>query len=149
MPLQARNCPYAKNQLLHIISARKKCYACTKEYYYWHGKNPTFFSIINNHYNVFFWRKMILIFIPEIAFRCQTTNSPITNESSPFSRKKFLSLCSIVNTTEWNRIIKSDNWSKIYRDYYEPKFAIFNVSVFRSMTFHCKILKMPWNFDRT
>jgi hypothetical protein len=47
---------------------KKKCYACTKKYYYWHGKNPTFFSIINNHYSVFFWRKMILTFIPEIAF---------------------------------------------------------------------------------
>jgi hypothetical protein len=57
-----------KKNCLHFISARKKCYACTKEYYYWHGKNPTFFSIINNLYNVFFWRKMILIFIPEIAF---------------------------------------------------------------------------------
>ena len=32
-------------------------------------------------------------------FRCQTTNSP-------FSRKKFLSLCSIVTNTEWNGIIK-------------------------------------------
>ena len=45
--------------------------------------------------------------------RCQTTNSPIRawniNESSPFSRKKFLSLCSIVKTTEWNGLIKIDN----------------------------------------
>ena len=45
--------------------------------------------------------------------RCQTTNSPIRAwniyESSPFSRKKFLSLCSIVNTTEWNGLIKIDN----------------------------------------
>jgi hypothetical protein len=42
-------------------------------------------------------------------FRCQTTNSPIRAwniyESSPFSRKKFLSLCSIVKTTEWNGLI--------------------------------------------
>ena len=30
-------------------------------------------------------------------------------ESSPFSRKKFLSLCSIVKTTEWNGLIKNDN----------------------------------------
>ena len=30
-------------------------------------------------------------------------------ESSPFSRKKFLSLCSIVKTTEWNGLIKIDN----------------------------------------
>ena len=46
-------------------------------------------------------------------FRCQTTNSPIRAwniyESSPFSRKKFLSLCSIVKTTEWNGLIKIDN----------------------------------------
>ena len=45
--------------------------------------------------------------------RCQTTNSPIRAwniyESSPFSRKKFLSLCSIVKTTEWNELIKIDN----------------------------------------
>ena len=45
--------------------------------------------------------------------RCQTTNSPIRAwniyESSPFSRKKFLSLCSIVKTTEWNGLIKIDN----------------------------------------
>ena len=37
-------------------------------------------------------------------FMCQTTNLPIRAwniyESSPFSRKKFLSLCSIVTTTE-------------------------------------------------
>ena len=26
-----------------------------------------------------------------------------------FSRKKFLSFCSIVKTTEWNGIIKTDN----------------------------------------
>ena len=48
-------------------------------------------------------------------WRCQTTNSPIRAwniyESSPFSRKKFLSLCSIVKTTEWNGLIKIDNWS--------------------------------------
>ena len=47
------------------------------------------------------------------CFRCQTTNSPIRAwniyESSPFSRKKFLSLCSIVKTTEWNGLIKMDN----------------------------------------
>ena len=46
-------------------------------------------------------------------FRCQTTNSPIRAwniyESSPFSRKRFLSLCSIVKTTEWNGLIKIDN----------------------------------------
>ena len=46
-------------------------------------------------------------------FRCQTTNSPIRAwniyESSAFSRKKFLSLCSIVKTTEWNGLIKIDN----------------------------------------
>ena len=46
-------------------------------------------------------------------FRCQTTNSPIRAwniyESSPFSRKKFLSLCSTVKTTEWNGLIKIDN----------------------------------------
>ena len=28
--------------------------------------------------------------------------------SSPLSRKKFLSLCTIVKTTEWNRLIKID-----------------------------------------
>ena len=47
------------------------------------------------------------------TLRCQTTNSPIRAwniyESSPFSRKKFLSLCSIVKTTEWNGLIKIDN----------------------------------------
>ena len=54
---QARSCPYAQNQLLEHHFGKKKCYACTKKYYYWHGKNPTFFSIINNHYNVFFLKK--------------------------------------------------------------------------------------------
>ena len=48
-----------------------------------------------------------------LLFRCQTTNSPIRAqniyESSPFSRKKFLSLCNIVKTTEWNGLIKIDN----------------------------------------
>jgi hypothetical protein len=28
------------------------------------------------------------------------------HESSPFSRKKFLSFCSIVKTTEWSELIK-------------------------------------------
>ena len=46
-------------------------------------------------------------------YRCQTTNSPIRAwniyENSPFSRKKFLSHCSIVKTTEWNGLIKIDN----------------------------------------
>jgi len=37
--------------------------------------------------------------------------SEFRHESSPFSRKKFLSLCSIVKTTEWNGLIKIDNWS--------------------------------------
>ena len=50
---------------------------------------------------------------PFLNFRCQTTNSPIRAwniyESSPFSRKKFLSLCSTVKTTEWNGLIKIDN----------------------------------------
>ena len=32
-----------------------------------------------------------------------------TNESSPFSRKKFHSPCSFVKTTEWNGLIKIDN----------------------------------------
>jgi hypothetical protein len=27
-----------------------------------------------------------------------------------------------VKNTEWNGIIKIDNWSKIHQDYYEPKF---------------------------
>jgi hypothetical protein len=27
--------------------------------------------------------------------------------------------------------------------------VIFRVGVFRSLAFHCKILNMPWNFDRT
>ena len=31
------------------------------------------------------------------------------SELSPISRKKFLSLCSIVKTTEWNGLIKIDN----------------------------------------
>jgi hypothetical protein len=34
---------------------------------------------------------------------------PLIHESSPFSRKQFLSLCSIVKTTEWNGLIKIDN----------------------------------------
>ena len=42
------------------------------------------------------------------SIRCQTTNSPI-RACSPFSIKKFLSLCSIVKTTEWNGLIKIDN----------------------------------------
>jgi hypothetical protein len=51
--------------------------------------------------------------IQERLLRCQTTNSPIRAwniyESNPFSRKKFLSLCSIVKTTEWNGLIQIDN----------------------------------------
>ena len=49
------------------------------------------------------------------VYRCQTTNSPISawniceSTRSPFSRKKLLSLCSIVKTTEWNGLIKIDN----------------------------------------
>jgi hypothetical protein len=31
---QARSCPYAKNQLLAHHFGNKKCYACTKKYYY-------------------------------------------------------------------------------------------------------------------
>jgi len=30
-----------------------------------------------------------------------------------FKEKMFLSLCSIVKTTQWNGIIKFDNWSQI------------------------------------
>ena len=45
-----------------------------------------------------------------MTIRCQTTISPIRAKniykSSPFNRKKFLSLCSIVKTTECNGIIK-------------------------------------------
>ena len=56
---------------------------------------------------------MMLTVIFGTQLRCQTTNSPIRAwniyESSPFSRKKFLSLCSIVKTTEWNGLIKIDN----------------------------------------
>ena len=48
-----------------------------------------------------------------VDFRCQTTNSPIRAqniyESSPFSRKMFLSRWRIVKTTEWNGLIKIDN----------------------------------------
>ena len=54
----------------------------------------------------------------DIYRRYETTNSPIRAwniyESSPFLRKKFLSLCNIVKTTEWNVLIN--------RDYFEPKF---------------------------
>ena len=61
----------------------------------------------DNDINVF------LSLILRLGYRCQTTNSPIRAwnmyESSPFSRKKFLSLCSIVKTTEWNGLIKIDN----------------------------------------
>ena len=57
--------------------------------------------------------KYLIIHNYYIQIRCQTTNSPIRAwniyESSPFSRKKFLSLCSIVKTTEWNGLIKIDN----------------------------------------
>jgi hypothetical protein len=31
-----------KNQLLAHHFGKKKLFACTKKYYYWHGKNPTF-----------------------------------------------------------------------------------------------------------
>jgi hypothetical protein len=34
---------------------------------------------------------------------------PLIHQSEPFSRKKFFSLCSIVKTTEWNGMIKTDN----------------------------------------
>jgi hypothetical protein len=34
-----------------------------------------------------------------------------TYESSPFSRKMIHSPCSFVKTTEWNGLIKIDNWS--------------------------------------
>ena len=37
------------------------------------------------------------------CLRCQTT------KAVPFQKKKFLSLCSIVKTTEWNGLIKIDN----------------------------------------
>ena len=40
----------------------------------------------------------------------------------PFQEINFLSLCSIVTTTEWNGLIKIDNWGYIYMDYFEPKF---------------------------
>ena len=40
---------------------------------------------------------------------CAKGVKPLIHESSPFSRKKFLSLCSIVKTTEWNGMIKTDN----------------------------------------
>ena len=39
------------------------------------------------------------------CYRCKTTNSPMR----AFSRKKVLSFCSIVKTTEWNGLIKIDN----------------------------------------
>jgi hypothetical protein len=32
---------------------------------------------------------------------------------------------------------------------WRPDRAIFRVGVFRNMAFHCKILNMPWYFDRT
>ena len=47
-------------------------------------------------------------------------------KSSPFYRKKFLSLFCIVKNTEWNGIIKIENWSWIYKDYFEPKFYGFS-----------------------
>jgi hypothetical protein len=40
---------------------------------------------------------------------CAKGVKPLIHESSPFSRKKFLSLWSIVKTTEWNGLIKIDN----------------------------------------
>jgi hypothetical protein len=112
------------------------------------------------------------------SYRCQTTNLPIrAQKKSIFKENKFLSLFSIVKTTEWNGIIKIDNYSAIYRDYLGPKFdgfrcfsiplwriwcmtykywisgvdgrAIFRVGVFRSLAFHCNILYMPWYYDRT
>ena len=36
---------------------------------------------------------------------CAKGVKPLIHESSPFSRKKFLSLWSIVKTTEWNGLI--------------------------------------------
>ena len=54
------------------------------------------------------------------SYRCQPTNLPIRAQKKSLLKKKCLSLCSIVKTTEWNGIIKIDNCSSIYRDYSGP-----------------------------
>jgi hypothetical protein len=41
-----------------------------------------------------------------------------------------------------------DAWP-INTEFLEDDRAIFRVGVFRSLAFHCKILSMPWYFDRT
>jgi hypothetical protein len=41
------------------------------------------------------------------------SNHQFTNQSLEYIRKKFLSLCSIVKTTEWNGLIKIDNEAKM------------------------------------
>jgi hypothetical protein len=67
-----------------------------------------------------------LLYVSNVLYlHFQTTNlihqSELRTKVVPFKEKKFLSLCTIVKTIESNRIIKIDNWSKIYWDYFKPK----------------------------
>jgi hypothetical protein len=75
-----------------------------------------------------------------MLFRCQTTNSPIRAwniyESSPFSRKKFLSLCSIVNNTPrvlfWPIVLECTMrfWNKLHQVRSLPKECAYCVNVY-------------------
>jgi hypothetical protein len=40
-------------------------------------------------------------------------------------------------------------WWPINTEFLGDDWDIFRVGVFRNLAFHCKILNMPWNFDRT
>jgi hypothetical protein len=59
----------------------------------------------------------LIVWVNSVAWpsiRLSKGVKPLIHQSEkivPFKEKKFLSLCSIVKTTEWNRIIKIDNWS--------------------------------------
>ena len=40
-------------------------------------------------------------------------------------------------------------WWPINTEFLGDDWDIFRVGVFRNLAFHCKILNMPWKFDRT
>ena len=54
------------------------------------------------------YMKNIVFLLPSKCYGVKPVIQPIRakNKSSPFKRKKFLSLCCIVTNTEWNGIIK-------------------------------------------
>ena len=106
------------------------------------------------------------------ATRCKTTNSPVV----PFQEKSsfhFVVLWKLLNGMEWLkllievkyiRIILSPNlmdlvvflylnggfdaWP-INTEFLGDDRAIFRVGFFCSLAFYCKILNMPWYFDKT